>query len=76
MQSNYQYAPKQVAEIVIRAYAFEFPDDLEPQWVPGNSVRSHLFNGMSLTMPYLEPYLIKSFKKGCRLGQHLHVPLP
>ena len=63
MQNNYQYTPKQVAEIVIRAYAFEFPDALEPQWIPGNPVRSHLFNGMSLTMPYLEPYLIKSMQK-------------
>jgi predicted metal-dependent hydrolase len=56
----YQYEPKQVDEIIIRAFAFEFPDDLDPVWVPDNVVRSHLFNGLSLTMPYLEPYLIKS----------------
>ena len=59
-QPNYKYEPKQVDEIVIRAFAFEFPDDLDPLWVPDNPVRSHLFNGFSLTMPYLEPYLIKS----------------
>ena len=59
-QPNYKYEPKQVDEIVIRAFAFEFPDDLDPLWVPDNPVRSHLFNGLSLTMPYLEPYLIKS----------------
>lgn len=58
----YEYEPKQVDEIVVRAFAFEFPDDLDPHWVPGNPVRSHLFNGFSLTMPYLEPYLIKSSK--------------
>jgi predicted metal-dependent hydrolase len=59
-QPNYKYEPKQVDEIVIRAFAFEFPDDLDPLWVPDNPVRSYLFNGLSLTMPYLEPYLIKS----------------
>jgi uncharacterized protein len=59
----YQYEPKQVDEIVIRAFAFEFPDDLDPIWIPDNPVRSHLFNGLSLTMPYLEPYLIKSTQK-------------
>ncbi len=59
----YEYQPKQVENIVVRAFAFEFPADLDPIWVPGNLVRSHLFNGLSLTMPYLEPYLIKSTQK-------------
>jgi hypothetical protein len=58
----YKYEPKQVDEIIVRAFAFDFPDDLDPHWIPGNPVRSHLFNGLSLTMPYLEPYLIKSTK--------------
>ncbi|MEM7541644.1 MAG: metal-dependent hydrolase [Pseudomonadota bacterium] len=57
---SYQYESKQVDEITIRAFNFEFPDDLDPNWVPDNPARSHLFNGLSLTMPYLEPYLIKS----------------
>ena len=60
---KYEYEPKQVDEIIVRAFAFEFPDDLDPIWSPGNPVRSHLFNGLSLTMPYLEPYLIKSTRK-------------
>ena len=60
---TYKYEPKQVDEIVIRLFAFDFPDDLDPIWVPANPVRSHLFNGLSLTMPYLEPYLIKSTQK-------------
>ncbi len=59
----YAYQPKEVDAIVIRAFNFEFPDDLEPIWVPDNPVRSHMFNGLSLTMPYLEPYLIKSTQK-------------
>ena len=56
----YRYQPKQVDAITVRAFAFEFPSDLAPIWSPNNAVRSHLFNGFSLTMPYLEPYLIKT----------------
>ena len=56
----YEYRAKEVDEIIIRNFAFDFTEDLDPHWVPDNIVRSHLFNGLSLTMPYLEPYLIKS----------------
>jgi predicted metal-dependent hydrolase len=59
-QANYKHLPKDVDEIVIRPFAFDFPDDLDPVWAPGNPVRSHFFNGLSMTMPYLEPYLIRS----------------
>jgi predicted metal-dependent hydrolase len=62
-QPAYAYQPKDVDAIVIRDFAFEFPDDIDPIWVPGNPVRSHLFNGFSLAMPYLEPYLIRSILK-------------
>lgn len=60
---NYRYAPKQVDEIIIRQFTFEFPDDLNPYWIPGHVVRSHLFNGFSLTMPYLEPLLVKTMRE-------------
>src|SRR3990172_5603952 len=60
---RYKYQPKQVDEIVVRAFAFEFPSDLDPKWSPGHVVRSHMFNGFSLTMPYLEPYLIKTMQE-------------
>ena len=40
----------------------KLPEDLDPLWVPANPVRSHFFNGVSLTMPYLEPYLIRTMK--------------
>jgi uncharacterized protein len=59
---TYEYQPKHVEEIVVRQFAFEFPDDLDPVWAPDHVVRSHLFNGFSLTMPYLEPYLIKTMQ--------------
>ena len=62
-QSNYKYLPKDVDKIVIRDFSFDFPADLDPVWVPGNPVRSHLFNGFSMTMPYLEPFLIRAILK-------------
>ena len=62
-QSNYKYLPKDVDKIVIRDFSFDFPADLDPVWVPGNPVRSHLFNGFSMTMPYLEPFLIRAMLK-------------
>ncbi|MEM7467687.1 MAG: metal-dependent hydrolase [Pseudomonadota bacterium] len=59
---DYVYEEKHVDKIVIRAFNFDFPDDLDPIWSPENRARSHMFNGLSLTMPYLEPYLIKSMQ--------------
>jgi len=59
-QCSYEYQDKEGCEIVVRDFAFDFPADIDPVWVPDNPVRSHMFNGFSLTMPYLEPYLIRS----------------
>lgn len=56
----FNYKPKTIDEIVIRDFSFEFPDELDPVWIPGQRVRSHMFNGLSLTMPYLEPFLVKT----------------
>lgn len=69
--THYKHLPKDVDEIVIRDFAFDFPEDLDPVWVPGNRARSHLFNGLSLTMPYLEPYLIRSI---LRARDHIDDP--
>jgi len=68
---EYRYQPKQVENIIIRPFAFEFPDDLDPKWHPDSTVRSHMFNGLSLTMPYLEPYLIKSTQEA---SEHISDP--
>lgn len=70
MNKNFKYIPKDAHEIIIRKFAFEFPDDLDPQWIPGRQVRSHLFNGLSVTMPYLEPYLIKSSQAATEFIDH------
>lgn len=31
----YKYKPKSVEKIVIRDFSFDFPDDIDPQWIPG-----------------------------------------
>ena len=62
----FHYRPKSVDEIVIRDFSFAFPDDIDPKWIPGHVVRSQLFNGLSLTMPYLEPFLVKTGKESAR----------
>ena len=53
--------------IVVRTFDFEFPATLDPVWVPGNPYRSHFFNGVSLTMPYLEPFLVSTMREAMAL---------
>ena len=71
MNRDYQYQAKQVEAITIRPFSFDFPDGLDPKWVPSNIVRSHFFNGVSLTMPYLEPFLVKTMRQA---AGHLSEP--
>ena len=49
-------------ELVIRKVPFEFDDDLDPVWNPGQREWSHMVNGASLPMPYLEPFLIATLR--------------
>ena len=56
----FNYKPKSIDKIIVRDFSFEFPDKIDPIWIPGERVRSHMFNGLSLTMPYLEPFLVKT----------------
>ncbi len=50
-------------ELVVRRIPFEFPDDIEPHWKPDEPEWSHMINAASLTMPYLEPFLIDSMRE-------------
>ncbi|MFT7653234.1 MAG: putative metal-dependent hydrolase, partial [Candidatus Azotimanducaceae bacterium] len=59
--------PAELSIIPIRNFDFEFPQDLDPVWVPQNPYRSHFFNGVSLTMPHLEPFLCKTMREAQRL---------
>lgn len=49
--------------IHVRPFAFDFPEDLNPNWIPNNPYRAHFYNGVSLTMPYLEPFLCKTMRE-------------
>ncbi|MEM7411383.1 MAG: metal-dependent hydrolase [Myxococcota bacterium] len=53
-------------DIVVRQIPFAFPDDLDPLW-SSHHEWSHMVNGTSLTMPYLEPFLIATLKEGIEL---------
>ena len=46
-----------------RKIPFEFPDDIEPRWIPGRPELSAMINGASVTMPYLEPFLIRTMRE-------------
>lgn len=47
---------------VPRRIPFEFPPDLKPCWKPGDPEFCAMVNGASLTMPYLEPFLIRTVR--------------
>lgn len=49
--------------IDVRRVPFEFPDDLDPVWNEDHREWSHMINGASLTMPYLEPFLIATLRE-------------
>jgi predicted metal-dependent hydrolase len=49
--------------IVVRQIDFDFPDDIDPVVVAGNPEESYLMIGLSLLLPYLEPYLIRTMKE-------------
>ena len=51
-------------ELTVRKIPFEFPSDIPAHWNANKPEWSQMVNGASLTMPYLEPYLIKSVRMG------------
>ena len=52
--------------IVTRKVPFDFPDDIHPHWMPTRPEMSQIWNGFSLTMPFLEPYLIRTMREGMK----------
>lgn len=52
--------------IVTRKIPFDFSGDLKPHWIPDKPELAHLWNGLSLGMPYLEPYLIRTMREGLK----------
>ncbi len=48
----------------LRRVRFEYPDDLDPAWIPGRPEFAAMANGLSLLMPYAEPLFIKAVRSG------------
>ncbi|WP_420426635.1 metal-dependent hydrolase [Algiphilus sp.] len=51
---------------VPRRIDFDFPDDIDPNWKADDPEFCAMVNGASLTMPYLEPFLIKTVRETAR----------
>jgi hypothetical protein len=50
-------------DIVVRKMDFSFPEGLDPVVVEGDPEESFTVLGLSLLLPYLEPYLIRTMKE-------------
>ncbi len=48
--------------LVVRRVRMAYPDDFDPAWIPGNPEFACAANGVSLMMPYYEPYFIRSVR--------------
>ena len=55
--------------ITVRRMEFEFPtaEEFDPLWADGNPTISYFTLGLSLYLPYLEPYIIKALRSSTHL---------
>lgn len=58
-------------DIPVRQIPFEFEGKVDPVWHPEQHEWSHMLNGASLTMPYLEPFLNRTMREAL---QHIDDP--
>ncbi len=49
-------------DITVRRMGFEFPEEIDPVFMPGDPEESYATIGLSLLLPHLEPYLIRTMK--------------
>ena len=56
-----------VQPIIVRQIPFAFDEAINPVWHPDRPEWSHMVNGASLAMPYLEPFLIKTVTEALKL---------
>lgn len=54
------------SNILVRQIPFAFDENIDPVWHPRKREWSHMVNGASLAMPYLEPFLIKTVTEALR----------
>jgi predicted metal-dependent hydrolase len=50
------------AELPTRRITFDYPDDLDPLWIPARPELACAANSVSLLMPYAEPYFVRSVR--------------
>jgi len=55
-----------VADITVRKMTFDWPEELELLPIPSDLIRSCELIGISLTLPYLEPYLIRTIRMAAK----------
>jgi uncharacterized protein len=55
--------------ILVRQIPFAFAETIDPRWHPARPEWSHMVNGASLAMPYLEPFLIKTVTEAMKAVQ-------
>lgn len=65
VQASYQHGQQAIP--VPRQIAFEFPEDVQVHWKPSDPEFCAMVNGASLTMPYLEPFLIRTVREAMQL---------
>ena len=56
--------------LVVRKIPFDFSEDIKPIWNAAKHEWSHMVNGASLAMPYLEPFLIQTVREA---NQHVTI---
>lgn len=47
---------------VARKVPFDFPENLNPNWIPSDPEFTAMVNAVSIIMPYLEPFLIQAVR--------------
>jgi predicted metal-dependent hydrolase len=50
------------SEITVRRLRFDFPDDMDVVFIKGEPEESFITIGISLILPYVEPYLIRTMR--------------
>jgi predicted metal-dependent hydrolase len=64
---NTNLAPASAHVLLVRKMPFSFTDIFDPHWNNSKPEWSHMVNGASLAMPFLEPYLIKTMRKALEM---------
>ena len=67
MKSETVKAREGYPQLIVRKIDFELEQEIDPVWNPAKPEWSHMFTGASLTMPYLEPFLIRTMREASKL---------